>query len=181
MPQIEVKVDLKKAQQHGLKPGDVRRAASYIVAGEEVGDLHIGNRTFDVNVWSVPESRGSLSDIRGMLLDTPHGGRVRLDEVASVEIVPTPNVINRDNLKRKIDVGANVKGRDLGSVYNDVKAALATVEFPHEYHPELLGEYTERKVAQRRLFVWGVIAVVGIFFFLQVSFGSWRLASISFL
>src|SRR3990172_12598342 len=105
MPQIEVKVDLEKAQMHGLKPGDVRRAASYIVAGEEVGDLHIGNRTYDVNVWSIPSVRDSLSDIRGLLLDTPKGGHVRLDEVASVNVVPTPNVINRDNLKRKIDVG----------------------------------------------------------------------------
>ena len=181
IPQIEVKVDLAKARQYGLKPGDVRRAAARLVAGEEAGDIHIGNRTYDVNVWSVPEARHSLTDIRELLIDAPKGGHVRLEQVADVRVAPTPNVINRDNLKRKIDVGANVRGRDLGSVYDDVKAALATVEFPHEYYPQLLGEYTERQTAQRRLFIWGAVAVIGIFFFLQTSFGSWRLATISFM
>ena len=59
IPQMEVEVDLAKAQRYGLKPGDVRRAAAYMVAGEEVGDIHTANRTYDVNVWSTPEARDS--------------------------------------------------------------------------------------------------------------------------
>ena len=64
-----VKVDLEKAQQYGIKPGDVRRIASTLVAGEEVGDIHIAHRTYDVNVWSVPESRSDLTGIRNLLID----------------------------------------------------------------------------------------------------------------
>ena len=67
IPQIEVKVDLTKAQRYGIKPGDVRRAATTMVAGEEVGDIHIANRTYDVNVWSVPEARNSLNALRELL------------------------------------------------------------------------------------------------------------------
>ena len=82
IPQIQVEVDMAKAQQYGLKPGDVRRAAGYMVAGEEAGDIHTANRTYDVNVWSIPEARANLDDFRNLLIDTPDGGQVRLTDVA---------------------------------------------------------------------------------------------------
>ncbi len=181
IPQIEVEVDLAAAQRHGIKPGDVRRAAAYLVAGEEAGDICAAHRTYDVQVWSTPETRHSLTDIRELPINTPSGGTVRLEEVADVRIAPTPNVIKREHLKRKIDVGANVRGRDLGSVMADVERALQEIKFPHEYHPELIGEYAERQAAQKRMMTWAVVAVVVIFFLLQASFGSWRLATIAFL
>ncbi len=181
IPQIEIRVDLEKALRYGIKPGDVRRAATTLVAGEEAGDIHIGNRTYDVQVWSVPDARDSLTDIRELLIDVPGGGHVQLQAVADVRIAPTPNVIEHENLKRRLDVGANVRGRDLGSVYADVKAALATVAFPHEYYPELLGEFTERLAVQRRMLISAAIAAIGIFLLLQACFGSSRLALLAFL
>jgi CzcA family heavy metal efflux pump len=181
IPQIEVKVDLVKAQKYGLKPGDVRRTATTLVAGEEAGDILIGNRTYDVNVWSIPAVRNSLTDIKEMLIDTPGGGHVQLQEVASVQVVPTPNVVNREHLKRRIDVGGNVKGRDLGSVYADVQAALATIEFPQEYYPVLIGEYTERQAVQQKMRIFAILAGIAIFFFLHTSFKDARLATLSFL
>jgi CzcA family heavy metal efflux pump len=181
IPEIQVKVDLEKAKQFGLKPGDVRRAAAVLVSGQEGGDIHIGNRTWDVQVWSVPEARGDLTAIKELLIDTPRGPPVQLQEVADVFIGPTPNTVNRENLKRKIDVGGNVKGRDLGSVVADVKAALQNIEFPHEYYPELIGEYAERQAAQRKLLVVSVFAMIGIFVLLHASFGSLRLATLSFV
>ncbi len=181
IPQIEIKVDLAKAQKYGLKPGDVRRMATTMVAGEEAGDIHIGNRTYDVNVWSIPSARNSVTDIKEMLLDVPGGGHVQLQEVAEVRVAPTPNVVNREHLKRRIDVGGNVKGRDLGDVYADVEAALATVEFPQEYYPVLLGEYTERQAVQRKMLIFAIIAGIAIFFFLHTSFKNGRLATLSFL
>ncbi len=181
IPQIEVKVDLGKAQIYGLKPGDIRRVATTMIAGEEAGDVHIANRTYDVNVWSVPEARNSLSDIRNMLIDTPNGGHVRLEEVAEVAVKPTPNVVQREHLMRRMDVDANVRGRDLGSVYADVEAALAGIVFPKEYYPVLLGEYTERLAVQKKMLIFGVIAGIAIFFLLHTSFKSTRLAALSFV
>jgi Cu/Ag efflux pump CusA len=181
IPQIEVKVDLEKAQQYGLKPGDVRRAATTMIAGQEAGDIHIAQRTYDVQVWSTPADRNSLTDVQELLIDVPGGGRVQLQEVADVRVAPTPNVIEHEDLKRRLDVGANVRGRDLGSVYSDVRTALAGVEFPLGYYPELLGEYTERLAVQRKMLIYGLIALIAIFLLLQTSFNSTRLAALSFV
>jgi Cu/Ag efflux pump CusA len=179
-PQVEIKVDLAKAQQYGLKPGDVRRAAAFLLQGEEVGDIFIGGKTYDVNVWSTPETRHSLSDIQNLMIDTPDGGRVRLADVADIRIVPVPNVIEREGQSRKIDVSANVKGRDLGSVADDVEDTLNKIEFPLGYHFEIKGEFAERQAAQRSLLTAGAIAVIAIFFLLYTSFGTWRPTFLTF-
>ena len=180
IPQIDVQVDLAAAERYGLKPGDVRRAAAALAASEEVNDTWQNGRVFDVRVWGVPEIRSSLTDIRGLLIDTPEHGQVRLSDLATVEIRETPNSIRREDASRRIDVGANVRGRDLGAVVGDVEAALATVDFQLGYHPEVLGEYAERQAVQDRLIGFGLAAVIGIFLLLQAAFGSWRLAAFAF-
>ncbi|MGB7874152.1 MAG: efflux RND transporter permease subunit [Anaerolineales bacterium] len=178
--QIDIKVDLEAARQYGLKPGDIRRATSFLLQGEEVGDLFVGGKTYDVNVWSTPETRDSLDDIRNLLLDTPTGEQVRLEQVASVKIVAAPNVIEREGQSRKIDVSANVRGRDLGSVANEVEEIVEDLEFPLGYHAELFGEYAERAAAERQLFIAGTIAIIAIFFLLVTSFENLRLATLTF-
>ena len=89
--------------------------------GEEVGDLFRNGQTYDVNVWSTPETRENLSDIENLLIDTPSGEYVRLKDVAAIEIQPTPNDIHHEGLFRSIDVSANVQDRDLGSVIGDLE------------------------------------------------------------
>ncbi|TAH48449.1 MAG: efflux RND transporter permease subunit [Chloroflexota bacterium] len=180
IPHVEVEVKLDQAKRYGVKPGDVRRASAVMISGEEVGDIFIDGKTYDVNVWSTAESRDSLTDLQELLIDTPNGRHVRLAEVADVRLVATPNVVERVGQSRKFDVSANVKGRDLGSVAQDVEAALKQVEFPLGYHAEVLGEYKERQTAQRNLFTAGIVAVIAIFFLLRTSLGNWRLATITF-
>ena len=181
IPQIQSEVDLAKAQHYGLKPGDVRRAAAYMVAGEEAGDIHTANRTYDVNVWSTPNNRNSLTSIQKLLIDTPTGAQVHLEDVADIHIEPVPNAINREGQARRINVEAETEGRDLGSVVADVEQVLQDIEFPLGYHPELIGEYAERQAASRSILYAGLVACLIIFFLLRVSLGSWRLAVMSFL
>ncbi len=181
VPQVDVRVNLAAAQAYGIKPGDVRRAAATLVSGEEVGDILRGGRAYDVNVWSTPQTRNNVSDIRRLLLDTPGGGHVRLGKVASVRVKPTPNAIEREGDSRRIDVEASVEGRDLGSVVRDVQNAVKEVDFPLGYHAELLGEYAERQSAQRQLLVFAIAAVIGVFLLLRSAFRSWRLAGLAFL
>ena len=181
VPQIQIKVDLAKAQEYGVKPGDVRRIASTYMAGEEVGDIFNTGKAYDVVVWSVPQKRGSLTDVENLLIDTAKGGKVALKTVADVTVEPTAGHVSHEQTARRIHVDANVRGRDLGAVITDVKAALASVPFPQEYHPELLGEYQERQKAQDRLLLFAIAAAIGVFLLLQASFGSTRLAILSFL
>jgi CzcA family heavy metal efflux pump len=182
VPQVEIEVDLEAAKYYGIKPGDVRRAASTLIAGVEVGDIyeHHG-RTYEVYVWSTPETRNSVSDIRELLIDTPAGGHVRLADVADVRIGPVPNVIAREGMSRRINIEANVRGRDLAAVAQDVGSVLKTIEFPLGHHPELIGEYAELQAAREHLLIASVLAAIGIFLLLQVCFGSWRLATFAFL
>lgn len=179
-PQIEVEVNLAKAQQYGLKPGDVRRATSFLIQGEEIGDLFFGAKIYGVNIWTPQEARDSLSDIENLWIDTPDGGRVRLTDVADVRIGAVPNVIAREDQSRKIDVSANVKDRDLGSVAEDVEAAVQNIEMPVGYHAEVLGEFKEREAAQNKLLLAGSIAVLAIFFLLFTSFNNWRMTFLTF-
>ena len=181
IPQVEVTVDLAKAGRVGLKPGDVKRAAAIIFSGHEVTDIHRDDKVYDVMVWSTPETRNSLNSVRDLLLDTPNSGRVRLGDIADVRIAPVPNIIKRENASRRMDVHANVRGRDLGSVVNDVQARLANVQYPIGYHAHLLGEAAERQAAQRGLLIATAAAVIGIFFLLQASLRNWRLAAMAFL
>jgi CzcA family heavy metal efflux pump len=176
IPQIEIKVDLAKASRVGLKPGDVRRAATSIFSAQEVTDIHTEGKVYDVMIWSTPETRNSLQSVQNMWVDTPEGDPVKLSDIAEVRIAPTPNVIKRENASRRIDVKANVRGRDLGSIVKDVEARLQKVELPLGYHTQILGEYAERQKAQTRLLVASLVAGLGILLLLQASFGSWRLA-----
>jgi Cu/Ag efflux pump CusA len=176
IPQMQVEVDLAKASTYGIKPGDVRRAVATFIASEEAGDIWRGGKNYEVHVWSVPEARNSLENVRELLLDAPYGRRVRLGDLAEVVMRPTPNVVVRENQSRRLDVGANVSGRDLGSVAREVERRLQEVQFPIGYHAELLGEYKEAQAAQQRLLIFAGVAVLGILLLLQNAFGSWRMA-----
>jgi Cu/Ag efflux pump CusA len=114
-----------------------------------VSDIHRDGWVYDVQVWSVPSARENLTSIREMLIDTPRGGHVRLADVASVAVKPTPNMIQRENAQRRIDVQANVRGRDLGSVVADVEARLAGVELPLGYSAHLMARRRPATCASR--------------------------------
>ena len=179
-PQVLVTVRLDDAEKYGLTPGQVRRAAATFVTGEEVGDIFRDGRAFDVWVWTSPEARSSLTAIENLPIDTPSGGVVRLEEVADVEITPKPSSIPHENGERVITIGANVSGRDLGSVASDIEGKLDDMEMPFGYFARVSGEYAEREEANGRLLNYGLIAAVGIFLLLVTSMRSTRLASLSY-
>jgi len=179
-PVMEVEVDLTAALRHGIKPGDVRRAAATMFSGLQVGNVFEEQKVFDVVVWSTPETRHSLNNVRDLMIDTPGGGRVRLGDVAHVRIVSSPSIIRHEAVKRYVDVIAGVQGRDRVAVAADVKARLQQVPLPLEYHAEVLSAYAERQASRGRMLVVAIAALVGIFFLLQAAAGSWRLAALSF-
>ncbi len=180
-PTLEVKVDLDRARQFGVKPGDVRRAAAILLSGIDVGQLFYDQKVFDVVVWGTPETRENQDDVRGLLIETPSGVPVRLDQVADVKLVDSPDVIEREGVFRRIDVTADVTGRSTSDVAGDVEATIANIDFPLEYRAELLGDSATETARDRRAWLLGAFTVLAMLLVLQAGFGSWRLGTVFFL
>jgi CzcA family heavy metal efflux pump len=180
-PVVEIEVDLEKAQRYGIKPGDVRRAEAALLSGLHVGDLFEEQKVFEVVVWGTPDARDSLTSIRELLIDTPAGGHVRLGDVADVRIVPNLNVIEREAVSRRLDVEANLRDGDSVAIAAEVDRRLDEIDWPLEYHAEVLGNYADRQDARNRLLAFALAAAIAIFLVLQACFGSWRLATLGFL
>lgn len=180
-PQVEIEVDLAKAEQHGIKPGDVRRQATTLLSGIQVGSLFEEQKVFDVIVWGVPELRSNLTNISELPIDTPAGNQVPLNELADVRIVPAATVIERDAVSRFIDVGANVSGRSISSVTADVESLLGAIQVPTEYHIEVLSNAQGLQSNQQRLLAIAIATLIGIFLVIQSSLVSWRLTFAVFL
>jgi len=178
-PTVEIEVDLNSAQRFGVKPGDVRRSAAILLSGMHAGSLFEEQKIFDVVVWSTPDTRHSLSDIRNLLIDTPGGGHVRLGEVADVRIVASPTVIKREAVSAYLDIVFNVEGRSASAVAIDVNAAIKNFAFPLEYHAEVVNDFATRQAAQQGILLSAIVAIFGIFLLLQAAFRSWRLALVA--
>jgi CzcA family heavy metal efflux pump len=180
-PVVEVEVDLEKAQRYGIKPGDVRRAEAALLSGLHVGDLFEEQKVFEVVIWGTPDTRESLTSIRELLIDTPNGGHVRLGDVADVRIVPTSNVIEREAVSRRLDVKADVRDGDASAIAAEIDRRLNEIEWPYEYHAEVLGDYADREGARNRLLAFALAAAIGTFLLLQACFANWRLATLAFV
>jgi len=178
---IETNVNVEAAQRHGLKPGDVRRAAATLMNGIVVGNLYEEQKIFEVVVWSTPETRTSLSSVQDLFIDKPGGGQVRLGDVANVHIVAASSIIKHDAVKRYIDVSADVEGRSLAAVATDISHRVAKLKFPLEYHAEVMGDFAQWDAARERLLTFAIAAAIGIFILFQAAFASWRLAALAFL
>ncbi|HJR81778.1 MAG TPA: efflux RND transporter permease subunit [Anaerolineales bacterium] len=180
-PTLQIKVDLSTAQTHGIKPGDVRRAAAVLISGILVGNLFEEQKIFDVVVWGTPELRDSISDVSNLLIPKPDGSLIRLGDVADVTMVPADTVINHEGISAYLDLGITVQGRSVTAVANDVDAAVHQLAYPVEYHAEVLTDHTERQAAQQRLLIASIVALAGIYLLLQASVKSWPLAFATFL
>jgi Cu/Ag efflux pump CusA len=180
-PTLKIQVDLAAADRVGLKPGDIRRAATTMLSGIVVGSLFEDQKVFEVVVWSTPETRKDLGAINDLQIDRQPGGQVRLGDVASVTLGPTPTVIRRDGVFRYVDVAVDVRGGDLSGAARNINAALKGIAMPLEYRAEVLDDYAARLAEQGRLVTASVAAAIAIFLLLQAVFQSWRLAALIFV
>ncbi len=180
-PIAEVKVDLTAAQKAGIVPGDVRRAAAALLQGIEVGNLYEQQKVFSVIVKGAASTRNSLDSVRDLIIDTPSGGHARLGDVAQVAMVGNEAVILHDDTSRRIDVKADIQGRSVSDVQQDINKSLQQMQFPLAYHAEVLTQYAQQQGNYQWLWILAAIAVAGIMVLLQTAAGGWRLAGMIFL
>jgi CzcA family heavy metal efflux pump len=179
-PTVAIRVSLESGLRYGIKAGDVRRRVATLLNGITVGSIFQEEKVFDVVVRAEPRVRGSLTDIRRLLIDTPGGGHVRLAKVADVRVRPTPAVIERESSQRRVDVSANVSGRSVGDVRKDVRDRIRDLQFPLEYHAEAIGAASGDEATLSGVLGWVIVVAIGIFLLLQAAFRSWRLAGLAF-
>lgn len=178
---IEIEVDIERAQELGLKPGDIRRTAATLLAGLVVGNLFEEQKVFDVVVWGDPALRETPEDVTNLPITTPRGEQIPLSEVADVRVVAAPTVIQHESVSKFLDVVATVDGRSIGDVASDITARVESVDFPPEFHWAVLGGFAEQEAANSAVLAVGITAIIGIYLLLQSAFASWRLATLATL
>jgi CzcA family heavy metal efflux pump len=182
LPQIEIELDLGAAKKYDLKPGDIRRQSSALIASEEVSDIFAKGKAFDVHIWTVPSARNSVDDVKRLPISTGHGTFVNLGQVADIRIVPTPNAILREANSRLMNVEVNVaEGADLAAAVDEVKKRMKTMKLDQGYSYTVIGESSELQEAENRLGLFGIGAGIAILLLLQAAFGSLRLAFLAIL
>ncbi|MGH2451362.1 MAG: efflux RND transporter permease subunit [Candidatus Limnocylindria bacterium] len=175
-PNVEIEVDLDRAQQFGIKPGDVRRAEATLVQGLLVGSVFEEQKVFEVVVQGTPAIRRSVDSIRDLLIDTPGGGHVRLGEVADVRTAEAPIAIRRDAVSRYLDVEADVSGRSLDAVADELEERLQGSVFPLEYHAEVVTQTTGEEINGSLMLGAALAVALAALLLMQAAFRSWRLA-----
>lgn len=178
IPQIQIRPRAQALAAYGLTAGEVRRAASTVVAGTKVGEVYRNQISTDVAVWGAPQTRGDLHGLRNLLISTPGGGQVRLSEVADVFVAPAANEIRRENGSRRIDVTMNISSDNLGAVAREVEARVGKVAFARGYHPEVLGEYAALQASQRQLLMLGALCLAGVLLLVWTEFRSIRITAL---
>jgi Cu/Ag efflux pump CusA len=181
-PTLQVEVNLARAERAGVRPGDVRRTAATLISGLLAGNLYQEQKVFDVVVWGAPTVRQNLSSVQNLLIDTPGGRQVRLRDVATVRMGPSPAVIRHEDVSRYVDVTADVSGRRLGAVSADVQSTLRSLTYPLEYHAEVLDRHAVAGAGgggvDGRVLALGVAALLAAFLLMQALTRSWRSATL---
>ncbi|MGI8494606.1 MAG: efflux RND transporter permease subunit, partial [Pyrinomonadaceae bacterium] len=177
IPQIRFNVDRAKAAQYGLNAGEITETLETALNGKKVSEAVEGQRRFDVVVRFADEARNNLDALRNVTVDTPQGTQIPVSAVATIEQLPGPNQVLRENTKRRIVIQSNVAGRDLGSVVGDMRSRIAAqVKLPEGYFVEYGGQFEAQQQATRTLSILSVFSLVAIFFILLKALGDWRSA-----
>jgi CzcA family heavy metal efflux pump len=161
--------------RHGLSIETVSEAIEAAFAGVDVSRVLEGQASFALVVRLHPASRATLDAIAATTITTSSGANVPLSALAEVRRDRGPNLVSRESVQRKIVVSANVAGRDLGGVVNDIRERVErSIKLPPGYHVEYGGQFESAAEASRTLLFLGVLVVAAIFLLLQLAFGSAR-------
>ena len=172
IPQVRIALDRERAQLYGVRVGDLAELLETALNGRVVGQVLDGQRTYDVIVWYDEPFRDDIEALGEMLVDTPSGEKVPLALLADVREAKGPNIINRENARRRIVVSANVSGRDLGSTVAQMREVVARVDLPPGYALRFEGQFQSQQDAARRIALLSVLTLATMFLLLYAHFRS---------
>jgi cobalt-zinc-cadmium resistance protein CzcA len=173
LPQMTVKYNKEKLAKYGLKIAELNDLVSLGFAGMKAGNIFEGEKRFDLVLRLEDEQRNSIDDLENLFVPLPQGGQIPLGEVAEISYSKGPAKISRDDTKRRVVVGVNVRGRDLESVVKDVQHILDTkLTLPKGYELKYGGQFENLRSARARLSIAVPVALVLIFVLLYFAFKS---------
>ncbi|MDR1841788.1 MAG: CusA/CzcA family heavy metal efflux RND transporter [Holophagales bacterium] len=189
-PQIQARANRGMLARYGITIEDFNNFIEYAFLGEKLADIYEGQRAFDLVLRLNNNYTESIDGVRSALIDTGQGRsaqndivrKIPLEEVADIVSVGGPNSISRENAQRKIVISANVSGRDLRGVVNDIKKNIdQNINFPEGYRVEYGGQFESAESASRTLLIASCLAICVIFLLLYGEFKNITLSAIILL
>jgi len=193
IPQLQIKAKRDVLNHYGITIGEFNEFIDVAFAGEKVSEIYENNKRFDLILKFNDANRGSIENISNTLIDvgviendgisslnqTPKHRRIPLHYIADISSASGPNTINRENVKRKIVVSANVSGRDQKSVVDDIKAIIdSKISLPENYHIEYGGQFEAEAEASKTLLFTSLLSILVIFLLLYQEFTNVKTAAI---
>ncbi|MCX4331369.1 MAG: efflux RND transporter permease subunit [Muribaculaceae bacterium] len=171
-PELLIRPRRAELTRLGLSLADFRRYISAAMAGEKVSRVYDGDFPYDLTVILDPKARASLASLGSLPVSTP-AGTVPLEQVAEIISTAGPNSINRENVKRRIVISANVAGRDLKTTVEEIRRRVSEdVELPADYYVQYGGQFENSEAASRTLMLATIVAILIIMMLLYGEFRS---------
>lgn len=169
-PQLTITPKRDILAKFGIPLPEFQEYVNVMLGGEVVSQVYDDGKTFDLTVKTSDESRATMDDIRNLMIDA-NGTKVPLSYVAEIRSAAGPNTINRENVRRKIVISANVSERDLRGVVNDIQRAVnEKIVLPEGYHIEYGGQFESEQAASRTLLLTSLMSLLVIFLLLYHEF-----------
>ncbi len=174
IPQLKIYVMREEAAKYGLSSGEITELLESAFNGHIVGQVIEEQKFFDIFHRFDDESRASQERMGETIVKTmPDGRKIRLADVADIYETQGPNEISRENGQRRIIISANVSGRDLGSVIQEIQSKVtSTVKLPEGFYVVFGGQFQSQEAASRRILLFGLLALLVIALILFAHFGS---------
>ncbi|WP_251622630.1 efflux RND transporter permease subunit [Odoribacter lunatus] len=180
-PQLQIKPKRDMLAKYGITLPEFSEFINVTLAGKIVSQVNEGGKIFDLTVKVNDRNRETMQDIGELIIDA-NGRKIPLHYIAEILPLTGPNTISRENVQRKIVVSANVAGRDLKGVVNDIQKQIREkIDLPEGYHIEYGGQFESEQAASRILFLTSLISILIIFLILYHEFRSLPLAGIIML
>jgi len=172
-PQVVIDYNRAELSRYNISVAEINRVINMAFAGQTAGALYEGERKFDVVVRMDQEHKKDISSIQNLLVPTPNGEQIPLSQLAKVELRESPNQIQRENTKRRIVIGFNVRGRDVQSIVEELQQKVnKDLKLSAGYTISYGGAFENLNQAKARLGIAVPISLVMIFLLLFFAFGS---------
>jgi cobalt-zinc-cadmium resistance protein CzcA len=173
MPQIVIRYKRAAIAEYGLNVEDINKVVNTAFAGQSSGTVYEGEKRFELVVRLAGAQRKQLSDVQDLLIPTPTGNQVPLQQVADVKIEEGPNQIQREDAQRRIIIGFNVLGRDVQSMVEELQQKVNTeIKLPPGYYTTYGGAFENLNAAKKRLTIAVPVSLLLILLMLYLAFGS---------